>query len=197
MLLGYHRVSTKDQSPQLQIDALRAYGCERFYSDVVSGAKASRPGLDEMLKEARPKDILVVWKLDRLGRSLKHLVDLVAELNERDIGLVSLNDPIDTTTPQGMLVFNIFAALGEFERELIRERTNAGLAAARASGRVGGRKPGLSTDAERKARIAASYYEEGMTINKILTDLSISRRTLYKYLEHRGVKTRAYKKQKE
>ena len=106
MLLGYARVSTNDQNLDLQLDALRSHGCERFFSDVVSGAKASRPGLDEMLKNAREDDVIVIWKLDRLGRSLKHLVELVAELNERKIGLKSLNDPIDTTTAQGRLLYN-------------------------------------------------------------------------------------------
>ena len=188
MLLGYARISTNDQNFDLQIDALTEHGCERFYKDTVSGAKSKRPGLDEMLKEARPKDVIVIWKLDRLGRSLKHLVDLVAELNERDIGLRSLNDPIDTTTAQGRLVFNIFASLAEFEREIIRERTNAGLAAARARGRTGGRKAGLSEDAKRKARIAQSYYEEGMAVNQIAKNLDISKATLYRYLRFRGVK---------
>jgi len=187
MLLGYARISTNDQNFDLQIDALTKHGCKRFYKDTVSGAKSKRPGLDEMLKEARPKDIIVIWKLDRLGRSLKHLVDLVAELNERDIGLRSLNDPIDTTTAQGRLVFNIFASLAEFEREIIRERTNAGLAAARARGRTGGRKPGLSEDAKRKARIAQSYYEEGMAVNQITKSIGISKATLYRYLRFRGV----------
>jgi len=138
MLLGYARVSTNDQNLDLQLDALRSHGCERFFSDVVSGAKACRPGLDDMLRDARPDDVIVIWKLDRLGRSLKHLVELVAKLNERKIGLQSLNDPVDTTTAQGKLVFNIFASLAEFEREIIRERTNAGLAAARARGRTQG-----------------------------------------------------------
>ena len=120
---------------------------------------------------------------------------LVDELNQRDIGLRSLNDPIDTTTAQGRLVFNIFASLAEFEREIIRERTNAGLAAARARGRVGGRKPGLSEDAQRKARIAASYYSEGMPVNQIANDLNISKATLYKYLRFRKVKIGKYEKQ--
>ena len=106
MLLGYARVSTNDRNLDLQLDALRSHGCERFFSDVVSGAKASRPGLDEMLKNAREDDVIVIWKLDRLGRPLKHLVELVAELNERKIGLKSLNDPIDTTTAQGRLLYN-------------------------------------------------------------------------------------------
>ena len=195
MLLGYARVSTKDQNLDLQLDALRSHGCEKFFTDTVSGAKSVRPGLDKILKEARPKDVIVIWKLDRLGRSLKHLVELVAELNQRDIGLRSLNDPIDTTTAQGRLVFNIFASLAEFEREIIRERTNAGLAAARARGRVGGRKPGLDEDAQRKARIAASYYEEGMPVNQIAKDLDISKATLYKYLRFRKVEIGKYEKQ--
>lgn len=195
MLLGYARISTNDQNFDLQIDALTKHGCKRFYKDTVSGAKAKRPGLDEMLKEARPKDVIVIWKLDRLGRSLKHLVDLVAELNERDIGLRSLNDPIDTTTAQGRLVFNIFASLAEFEREIIRERTNAGLAAARARGRKGGRKPGLSEEAKKKARIAESYYKEEMPVDEIAKSLSISKATLYKYLRYRKVEIGKYEKQ--
>ena len=186
MLLGYARVSTKDQNLDLQLDALRLHRCEKFFSDTVSGAKAVRPGLDQILTEARSKDIIVVWKLDRLGRSLKHLVELVAELNERNIGLRSLNDPIDTTTAQGRLVFNIFASLAEFEREIIRERTHAGLAAARARGRVGGKKPGLSEEAQRKARVAESFYNEGLPVNQISRDLGISKATLYKYLRFRG-----------
>ena len=195
MLLGYARVSTKDQNLDLQLDALRLHGCEKFFTDTVSGAKSVRPGLDKILKEARPKDVIVIWKLDRLGRSLKHLVELVAELNQRNIGLRSLNDPIDTTTAQGRLVFNIFASLAEFEREIIRERTNAGLVAARARGRVGGRKPGLDEDAQRKARIAASYYEERMPVNQIAKDLDISKATLYKYLRFRKVEIGKYEKQ--
>lgn len=194
MLLGYARVSTKDQNLDLQLDALRSHGCKQFFTDTVSGAKTARPGLDDILKSARPLDVIVIWKLDRLGRSLKHLVELVDELNQRDIGLRSLNDPIDTTTAQGRLVFNIFASLAEFEREIIRERTNAGLAAARARGRVGGRKAGLSEDAQRKARIAASYYEEGMPVNQIAADLDISKATLYKYLRFRGVEIGKYEK---
>ena len=195
MFLGYARISTNDQNLDLQLDALRLHGCKKFYSDIVSGAKANRPGLDEMLKNAREDDVIVIWKLDRLGRSLKHLVDLVAELNERKIGLQSLNDPIDTTTAQGRLVFNIFASLAEFEREIIRERTNAGLAAARARGRTGGRKPGLSEDAQRKARIAESYYKEGMPVNQIAKNLNISKATLYKYLRFRKVEISKYLKQ--
>lgn len=196
MLLGYVRISTNDQSFDLQLDALRQHGCKRFFSDTVSGAKSKRPGLDEMLNVAQPKDVIVIWKLDRLGRSLKHLVELVAELNERDIGLRSLNDPIDTTL-QKKIVLNIFASLAEFEREIIRERTNVGLAAARARGRTGGRKPGLSEDAKKKARIAESCYQEGMLVSEIAKSLGISKATLYKYLRFRGVEIGKYEKQSD
>ena len=194
MLLGYARVSTKGENFDLQLDALHEHGCEKIFTDTVSGAKAIRPGLDEMLKEAHPLDIIVVWKLDRLGRSLKHLVELVAELNQRDIGLRSLQDNIDTTSHEKKLVLNIFASLAEFEREIIRERTNVGLTNARARGRLGGRKPGLSEEALKKARIAESYYSEGIPVNEIAKLLSISKATLYKYLRFRGVEISPYKK---
>ncbi len=138
MKIGYARVSTRDQTPDLQVDALKAAGCERVYQDVASGAKAARPALDELLGQLRNGDVLVIWKLDRLGRSLKHLVELVDRLMKLGVGLVSLNDPVDTTHAQGRFVFNLFASLAEFEREVISERTQAGLSAARARGRVGG-----------------------------------------------------------
>ena len=195
MLLGYARVSTKDQKLTLQKDALRSHGCDKVYTDKVSGAKSERPGLERLLKNAREGDTIVVWKLDRLGRSLKHLVELAEELSQRGIGLKSLNDPIDTTTAQGKLVFNIFAALAEFERGIISERTNAGLSAARARGRLGGRRPGLSEDAQRKARVAESLYREGMPVNRIAEDLNISKATLYKYLRFRKVEIGKYEKQ--
>jgi len=188
MLLGYARVSTIDQNPDLQTDALIAAGCERLFTDKASGAKATRPQLTKILEEARAGDVIVIWKLDRLGRSLNHLVELVSQLNERQIGLRSLNDPIDTTTAQGKLVFNIFASLAEFERELISERTRAGLAAARARGRHGGRPKGLSEAAKGKARAAAALYREGKTpVAEICESLFISKRTLYKYLRLEGV----------
>ena len=139
MLVGYARVSTTDQNLDLQKDALRAAGCERLFTDMASGAKAERPGLAQALRECRPGDTLVVWKLDRLGRSLPHLVETVRELLEREVGFKSLQESIDTTTSGGKLIFHLFASLAEFERDLIRERTNAGLAAARARGRRGGR----------------------------------------------------------
>ena len=135
MKIGYARVSTRDQNLDLQTDALKLAGCERIYQDVASGSKAARPGLDELLGQLRAGAVRVIWKLDRLGRSLRHLVALVGELVRRDVGLLSLNDPVDTTSAQGRLVFNLFASLAEFEREVIAERTKAGLSAARARGR--------------------------------------------------------------
>jgi len=159
--VGYARVSTAQQSPQLQIDALQSAGCQKIYQEIASGAKAQRPQLEEMLAQLRSGDVLVVWKLDRLGRSLTHLVQLVNQLLEQDVGLQSLNDPIDTTSAQGRLMFNIFASLAEFERELIGERTQAGLKSARARGRSGGRPKGLSEQAKLTAAAAESLYQEG------------------------------------
>ena len=190
MQIGYARVSTREQSFDLQIDALRKAGCEKVLQEVVSGAKADRPVLDALLADLRAGDVLVIWKLDRLGRSLRHLVDLASSLMERDVGLRSLNDPIDTTTPQGRLAFNLFASLAEFERDLIRERTQAGLTAARARGRMGGRPKGLPPEAERTAYAAETLYREGeLSVQEICDQLSISKPTLYAYLKHRGVKT--------
>lgn len=188
MRIGYARVSTRDQVADLQTDALEQSGCERVFVDVASGAKSARPELDNLLHQLRRGDTLVIWKLDRLGRSLKHLVDLVAELNTIGVGLQSLNDPIDTTNAQGRLVFNIFASLAEFERELIRERTRAGLSAARSRGRVGGRPAGLSRKAEATAMAAETLYKERrLNVEAICERLSISRSTLYRYLRHRGI----------
>ena len=136
MKVGYARVSTKDQTLDLQLDALNNEGCTKIYTETVSGAKADRPVLSKVMDAIRDGDVLVIWKLDRLGRSLKNLIDIVNELLLRKVGLKSLNDPIDTTTSHGRLTFNIFASLAEFERDVIRERTNAGLTAARARGRT-------------------------------------------------------------
>ena len=146
MKIGYARISTIDQSLDLQIDALEKYGCKKIFKETKSAIK-ERPELEKMLEHLRDGDILVVWKLDRLGRSLKHLIDLVTGFREKGIEFISLNDAIDTTTAQGRLTFNIFASFAEFERELIKERTMAGLQAARERGRVGGRKKGLSKEA--------------------------------------------------
>lgn len=189
MKFGYTRVSTGDQNPDLQIDQLRAEGCDEIVSEVASGVKTNRPVLESLLDKARKGDVIIVWKLDRLGRSLKHLVNLVSTLMEKGIGLKSLQDPIDTTNAQGRLVFNIFASLAEFERDLIVERTQAGLNAARARGRTGGRPKGLSKAAQKKALAAEALYTKGdMSVNEIADNLNISKATLYKYLRYQSVK---------
>lgn len=188
MKIGYARVSTKDQNLDLQIDALKKAGVDEIHTEIVSGAKTDRPVLAETLKKLRSGDVLVIWKLDRLGRSLRHLVELVPMLMERGIGLLSLHDHIDTTTPHGRLTFNIFASLAEFERDIIRERTQAGLAAARSRGRQGGRPRGLSEQAEQTACAAETLYREGkLPVAQIAGKLHISKSTLYSYLRHRGV----------
>jgi DNA invertase Pin-like site-specific DNA recombinase len=157
-LLGYARVSTSDQQPQLQVDALTAAGCYRVFTETASGARTDRPTLEQLLDQLRPGDTLVVWKLDRLGRSLRHLVDIITSLADRGIGFRSLQEAIDTTTPGGKLVFHVFAALAEFECDLIRERTAAGLSAARARGRQGGRPSVLSGH---KLQVAQKMYRSG------------------------------------
>jgi DNA invertase Pin-like site-specific DNA recombinase len=195
MKIGYARVSTKDQNFGLQIDALQKAGCEKLYREVVSGARMERPVLDRVVDSLRTGDVLVIWKLDRLGRSLKHLVELVNTLRERGVGLQSLNDPIDTTTPQGRLSFNLFASLAEFERDLIRERTQAGLSAARARGRNGGRPKGLSAQAEATACAAETLYlERKLSVRQIADRLGISKSTLYAYLRYRGVAISSYQR---
>jgi len=194
MKIGYARVSTKDQNLALQIDALTKAGCEKIYQDIASGARSERPALNEMIHNLRPGDALVIWKLDRLGRSLNHLISLVNDLMEKKIGLQSLHDPIDTTTAQGRLSFNLFASLAEFERDLIRERTQAGLSAARARGRNGGRPKGIPLKAEATACAAETLYKEGrLTVNEISEKLGIAKSTLYTYLRHRGVALGSYK----
>ncbi len=156
MKIGYCRISTKGQNFDLQLDALNREGCEKIFKDIVSGSKSNRPGLDEMLSQLRAGDIIIVYKLDRLGRSLRHLVELINDLSHRKIGLKSLNDPVDTTSAQGRLITNLFASIAEFERELIQERTMSGLEAARARGRTGGRPKGLDKEAQSKAIVAAT-----------------------------------------
>jgi DNA invertase Pin-like site-specific DNA recombinase len=151
MLIGYARISTADQTLALQQDALEKAGCERIFTDTASGAKSERVGLAEAITYARQGDILVVWRLDRLGRSLKHLIETITDLNERGIGFKSITEAIDTTTSGGKLIFHIFGALAEFERDIIRERTQAGLTAARARGRKGGRPRALTS---KKAQMA-------------------------------------------
>lgn len=196
MKIGYARVSTKEQNLTLQLDALEKEGCKKVFEEKISGAKADRPELRKMIDQLREGDVIVTWKLDRLGRSLRDLVNLVNEIQDKGAGLKSLNDSIDTTTPQGKLTFHLFASLAEFERDIIRERTKAGLEAARARGRKGGRPKGLSKEAEDKAMIAETLYKQGrdpndnrkvMSVTKICDHLGIARSTLYKYLRYRGV----------
>ena len=196
MKIGYARVSTKDQNLDLQIDSLKKCGCEKIYQDFgISGSNASRPELNKMLDTLRTGDIIVIWKLDRLGRSLKDLVSLVERFNSMNVGLQSLNDPVDTTTAQGKLIFNIFASLAEFEKDIIRERTKAGLESARARGRVGGKPKGLSAEAEKTAKTAQTLYESGgYTVKEITHQLNISKGTLYNYLRHKGVIISSYNK---
>lgn len=197
MILGYARVSTKDQNLTLQIDALEKAGCDRdnIFQEKVSGAKANRPELKKMISQLRKDDVVVIWKLDRLGRSLRDLVNLVTEIQAKGAGLKSLNDRIDTTTAHGKLTFHLFAALSEFERDIISERTRAGLESARARGRKGGRPKGLSKKAKDKAIVAKTLYEqEQMSVNEICNYLDISKSTLYKYLRYQGAKVGVYNK---
>jgi DNA invertase Pin-like site-specific DNA recombinase len=179
MLIGYARVSTADQTLDLQKDALQKAGCTRIFTDTASGAKQERIGLDEALDYVRAGDTLVVWRLDRLGRSLTHLIETITGLNNRNIGFRSVTENIDTTTSGGKLVFHIFGALAEFERDIIRERTQAGLSAARARGRKGGRPKALTP---KKAQMAQALYKDKKnTIDDICKTLKISRATLYRY----------------
>ena len=186
-LVGYARVSTSDQSPDLQIDALRQSGCAKVFTDKASGSLAERPQLTAALEYLRAGDTLVVWRIDRLGRSLPHLVQTVLALQERGVGFRSLNESIDTTTPGGRLVFHLFAALAEFERDLIRERTRAGLVAARSRGRVGGRKPVLTP--EKAAAAKRMYDSRDVPISEIARVLGVSRATLYRSLGAANSKT--------
>ncbi len=178
--LGYARVSTLDQDPALQLDALTTAGCDRVFVDKASGKLASRPALDELLEQLRPGDTVVVWRLDRLGRSLKHLIETVQGLEQRGVAFVSLTESIDTSTPGGRLVFHVFGALAEFERDLIRERTMAGLSAARARGRRGGRR-GLSAEKVRQLRTLAAHRTN--SVPSICSTLGISRATFYRYVK--------------
>lgn len=178
-LLGYARVSTAEQDPALQHDALRAAGCARIFTDTASGAADDRPELARLLERLLPGDTVVVWRLDRLGRSLRHLIDVVTDLDARRVGFRSLTESIDTTTPGGRLVFHLFGALAEFERQLIRDRTLAGLAAARSRGRSGGRPPKMTPAKLRQAQAMASA---GSTVTEIADVLGVARATVYRHL---------------
>ena len=178
--IGYARISTQDQTLALQQDALTKVPCDRIFTDTASGAKTDRAGLTEALSHLRKGDTLVVWKLDRLGRSLKQLIEVALDLEKRGIGLKSLQEQIDTTTPGGKLVFHVFGALAEFERDLVRERTQAGLSAARTRGRVGGRRPVLTG---KKAEMAlAMYRSRALPVAEICQTLGVSRTSLYRLI---------------
>jgi DNA invertase Pin-like site-specific DNA recombinase len=184
MLIGYARVSTHDQTLHLQQDALTKAGCTKIFTDTASGAKTERIGLEQALSYVRKGDTFVVWRLDRLGRSLPHLISTVTDLEERGIGFKSLTENIDTTTSGGKLIFHIFGALAEFERNLIRERTTAGLTADRARGRIGGR-PRALTPQQRK--IAQSLYDDPKnSIQDICRTFKISKVTLYRNIDTTG-----------
>jgi len=178
-LIGYARVSTLDQRPELQIDALRAAGCSKLFEERASGAKADRPQLAAALEYMRPGDTLVVWKLDRLARSMRQLIDVVDGLRERQIGFRSLTAAIDTTTASGELFFHIFGALAQFERSIIRERTNAGLKAALARGRKGGRPPTVKEDDVRAA--LALLQDPEISVRKAAEKLGLSVSALYRH----------------
>ena len=180
MLIGYARVSTNDQNLDLQMDALKKANCEKIYHDKISGARADRPGLQKVLELARAGDTLVIWRLDRLGRSLKDLIAIAETLKEQSIGLKSLQEGIDTTTSTGQLMFHLFGALAEFEKNLINERSKAGLNAARARGKLGGRPKSL--DHNQRQLVVKLYQDRQHSIGEICQMMSISKPTLYSYL---------------
>jgi DNA invertase Pin-like site-specific DNA recombinase len=180
MLIGYARVSTHEQTLALQQDALQKAGCNKIFTDTASGAKTERIGLEEALNYVRKGDTLVVWRLDRLGRSLPHLITTLTDLEGRGIGFKSLTENIDTTTSGGKLIFHIFGALAEFERNLIRERTQAGLTAARARGKKGGRPKALNA---KQLSIAQDLYDKRHPIAEICRTLKISKTTLYRTIQ--------------
>ena len=181
MIVGYARVSTDEQNLDLQIDALNEAGCERIYEDKISGSKTERAGLDKALNSLRKEDTLIVWKLDRLGRSLQHLISIIIEFNVSGIYFKSLKESLDTSSSTGKLIFHIFGALAEFERDIIRERTMAGLAAARARGRVGGRPKSLNSE---KVRLAKTLMKDNThSVRDVCMILGVSKATLYRYLK--------------
>ena len=179
MLIGYARVSSAEQNLDLQRDALGASGCKKIFTDKMSGVRADRPGLAEALKFGREGDVLVVWRLDRLGRSLSHLIEVVRDLEQRGIGFRSLTETIDTTTTGGKLVFHVFAALAEFEKNLVRDRTLAGLHAARQRGRIGGRPRSMTKE---KIKAAAKLLADGNPPRDVASIIGVSVPTLYRWL---------------
>lgn len=180
MKIGYARVSTTDQNLDMQLDELKKAGCKKIFTDKVSGAKEEREGLNNALNYAREGDCLVVYKLDRLARSLKQLVELINKLATQQISFQSLNENINTTSPTGKLVFHIFASIAEFERDIIRDRTKAGLKAARTRGRLGGRPKALNEDQIKMLK--SLHQDKSNSINEICKMFNIKKPTLYKYL---------------
>ncbi|AFK05698.1 Resolvase domain-containing protein (plasmid) [Emticicia oligotrophica DSM 17448] len=184
MILGYARVSTKDQNLDLQIEALKKAGCEKIFQEKISGSTKERPELNKMLQHLREGDIIVVWKLDRLGRSIKNIIDLVLELNQKKVIIKGLTDGVDTSTSNGRLFLNVMASLAEYERELIRERTNAGLSSARARGRVGGRPKGLKAETVAKLKILRTLYKDtNKQPREIYQPLEITHASYYRYIK--------------
>jgi DNA invertase Pin-like site-specific DNA recombinase len=178
--IGYARVSTGDQDTALQLDALRKAGCDKVFEDRASGAKTDRPGLAEAIQYVREGDTLTVWKLDRLGRSMKHLIEIISELDVRGVGFRSITENIDTTTPGGRLVFHLFGALAQFERDLIRERTRAGLQAAGERGRRGGRQAVVTADKLAKAR---QHIAAGLNVREAAARVKVGKTALYDALQ--------------
>lgn len=182
MKIGYARVSTKDQNLDLQIEALQKAGCEKIFEEKISGSTKNRPELDKMIEQFREGDELYVWRLDRLGRSLKHIIDLVLALSEKGIIIKGLTDGVDTSTINGRLFLNLMASLAEYERELIRERTKAGLQSARARGKLGGRPKGYSKESISKLLLMRSVYQDvNKSPEEIYTALNLTRATFYRY----------------
>jgi DNA invertase Pin-like site-specific DNA recombinase len=182
MKIGYARVSTKDQNLDLQIEALEKSGCEKIYQEKISGATKNRPELDKMIEQFREGDELYVWRLDRLGRSLKNIIDLVLSLSDKGIIIKGLVDGVDTSTINGRLFLNLMASLAEYERELIRERTNAGLQSARARGRTGGRPKGYTAETISKLLLLRAIYKDPtMRPEDIYKPLGLTRATFYRY----------------
>ncbi|MDO4642778.1 MAG: recombinase family protein [Cardiobacteriaceae bacterium] len=177
MIIGYARVSTDDQHLDLQIDALQQAGCEKIYTDKMSGRQFDRPGLIQALDYARPGDTLIIWRLDRLGRSLKDLIELVQKMDQCGIALRSLHEQLDTSSATGKLIYHVFGALAEFERNLISERTKAGLTAARARGKLGGRPTALSADEKREIRILLT--DPNISTQQLAERYGVSRSTIY------------------
>lgn len=188
MKVGYIRTSKKDQNPELQCRELEAFGCKKFFEEQISSRKADRPELRAAIEFCREGDELVVWKLDRFGRSLQELIGLVNELNERGVEFVSLRESLDTTTPGGRLVYHVFGAVAEFERDIIQERTMAGLEAARARGRKGGRKPVMN---EKKIALASRLMRDRETpISEVCEAVGVSKATIYRHLKPDGTPRR-------